>query len=90
MATVTSTAGAAAFAKFLADTGQSDGDAAKALDTNEISVYQWRTGRARPRDVFREKVARWTNGVVGIGLWLTDQERAESAMVQPYKPAAEG
>jgi hypothetical protein len=86
MTTPLPTAGSVQFAAFLRKQGVSDGAAAEALGTNEISVYQWRTGRARPRDVFKEKIARWTHGLVNPPLWLTDEERAKTAAVAPLEP----
>jgi len=84
------TAGSAGFAKFLADNAIGDPAAAEALGTNEISVYQWRTGRARPKEPFRRAIATWTSEAVPESAWLTDEEQATAAKVVPFEPAANG
>ncbi len=88
MATLTETGGSRAFTDFCKSNGISDAAAAKALDTTDISVYQWRTGRARPKPNFRSAIALWTHGEVSEAAWLTDEELEDTAKVVPFEAVA--
>ena len=60
---------------------------AKALGVTKGIVSQWRSGRARPEDLLRRVLHRWTRGAVRAEDWLTAEEQEAIAAVIPFRPS---
>lgn len=66
---------------FLASTGHSQVDAARAVDVTAVTVHHWLHGRIAPRPERRDALAAWTSGAVPIASWDEPATSADLAMV---------
>jgi DNA-binding transcriptional regulator YdaS (Cro superfamily) len=83
------TPGAAGLKRFLQRNGVTQVAAALALGVSDPTVYDWVSGKKRPRTHHREAISLWTNGEVSADEWLEEHERAAVAGIRPYVAAAD-
>jgi hypothetical protein len=83
------TDGAVLFAAFIERNAITLVAAGKALGVSGPTIYDWSTGKKRPRWHHREAIAVWTRDDVPADSWLTDDERAAMRDVRPFVPPAE-
>lgn len=81
------TPGAVSLGAFLKEQGVTLDAAANALGTTKSAVYQWINGGQRPRGEFRDAIAKWTSGRIHRDTWMTEEERATSSDVVPFRAA---
>jgi transcriptional regulator with XRE-family HTH domain len=81
------TPGARALKAFLSDRGISQTDCANALCVTDTALSLWLSFRRRPDPVLRRRIARWTNGQIGIAAWETAEETQSVDLIQPLSAA---
>lgn len=79
------TNGGRLLAEFLKRNGLTQLAASKALGVSDPTIHDWVTGSKRPRAHHRETIAVWTNEEVPSDSWLTDEERAATEVVRPFR-----
>jgi len=70
-------------AAFVVATDISAAKAAEAIGVTGAALHKWTHGEGRPRPEMRDRIARWTGGIIPAADWMTDEERAAVEAVEP-------
>lgn len=82
------TNGGRLLAEFLKRNGLTQLAASRAIGVSDPTIHDWVTGSKRPRAHHRDAISVWTNEDVPADAWLTDEERAGTMAVRPFRPDA--
>ncbi|MFA4972805.1 MAG: hypothetical protein WC683_09345 [bacterium] len=80
---VTSSRGRALLTAYLQEHRLRKVAVARAIGTSHVAVLYYLTGAKRPDASRRAAIERWTGGAVPAESWLTEEEQAALAAVQP-------
>lgn len=73
--------GAALLRDYLDEKHLTRAEAARQIGASAAAVQYWLTGGQRPRADIRQRIEKWTGGLIPADSWLTEDEAQKLAAV---------